>query len=78
MTHVSPDILDPDPAVRQQGYVRVSEAGRQVFEQQAMIRPGADHAAEVMQDSEEAEVEPMGRIRCWHDGSQHGPGERLE
>jgi hypothetical protein len=28
MTHVSPDILDPDPAFRQQGYVRVSETGR--------------------------------------------------
>lgn len=78
MTHVSPDILDPDPAVRQQGYVRVSEAGRQVFEQQAMIRPGADHAAEVMQDSEEAEVEPINRVRGRHDRLQHGLAEHPE
>ena len=55
-----------------------SERGRQVSQQQTIVRFRTDHAAEMVQDSEEAEVEPMGRIRCWHDGSQHGPGERLE
>ncbi len=78
MTRVAPEVLDADPTFRQQGCFRVSERGRQVSEQQTIVRFRTDHAAEMVQDSEEAEVEPMGRIRCWHDGSQHGPGERSE